>query len=372
MEYDVFTYFSEELNFLAFKDGVDNILSKPIKSLIILSCSGNNYPEDEVNNLLSTIDIPVCGGTFPNIFYENNLLSSGVIFIGLSFEVSIELFSDLQENVDEVALAASIEKRERLVSAKDILMFYDGLMANVEGFVEELHGTTYNPLTILGGGSGNLDFIERPCVYTNEGIKADTIQLVVLPKSLSIATGHGWEVFEGPFLVSESTGANIESLNYQGAFSLYQKIVEKLSDYKFSKHDFFDIAKHFPFGIESMQGDLLVRDPIVVNGEIITCVGNIPRNSMVYILKGDKQQLIGSAAKAAKKMNNENECSMAIIFDCISRKLYLEDDFTQELNLLISNNKMKYSFGVLSLGEVANNEAGTIKLLNKSTVIGCL
>lgn len=370
MDRDIYTWLSKEASISTFKSGLTYILSQPVESLIILSCSANHYSENEINSLLVSLEIPVCGGRYPHIFLENELLETGVIFVGLPFKYSVELFLNLENNLEQ--LTSRIEKNVVLTGATSALMFYDGLMSHAELFIEELHSVLERNLTIAGGGAGDLDFVQRPCVYTNEGVKADAIQLVVVPQTLSIGIGHGWQILEGPFLVSESTGPNIESLNYQGAFSVYQETVEKLSDYKFSEHDFFDIAKHFPLGIESIQGELFVRDPIVVNKQSIQCVGNVPINSMIYILKGDKSQLIDSAAKATIAAKKACECSMTIVFDCISRKLYLEDDFEQELSLLTTDEKVKCTFGVLSLGEIANDKAGSIKLLNKSTVIGCL
>lgn len=370
MEHDIYTWLSNESSFSAFKSGLNYILSEPIESLIILSCSGNHYPENEINNLLTAINIPICGGCYPNVFLENNLLEFGVLFIGLPFNVSVEQFSHLEKDIEQLEIR--INKNKVLTHATNALMFYDGLMENIELFIEELHALLEHNLTILGGGAGEVDFIQRPCVYTNEGVKADVVQFVVLPKKISIGIGHGWQILEGPFLVSESTGASIESLNYKDAFSVYKETVEKLSDYKFKDNDFFNIAKHFPFGIQSIQGELLVRDPILANKKSIQCVGNVPINSMVYILSGDKNQLIDSANQASFSAKKACDSSVAIIFDCISRKLYLENAFESELNVLTTDENIKYSFGVLSLGEIANDKSGSIKLLNKSTVIGCL
>ncbi|MGJ8694592.1 MAG: FIST signal transduction protein [Thalassotalea sp.] len=369
MQQGTFFWLSKEPSISAFRDGLSYILSKPISSLIILSCSDNHYPEQDVDNLLASINLPVCGGCYPHVFLENTLLATGVVFIGLPFDINVQVFADIDNNADNIDRL--LEQNSSIIHATNALMFYDGLMANTEVFIEELHSLLENHLVIAGGGAGNLDFIARPCVYTNDGIKAGVIQLVILPQKLTTGIGHGWQILEGPFLVSESTGATIESLNYQEAFDVYQETVEKLSDFKFSEHDFFDISKHFPFGIESIHGELLVRDPIVVTEQAILCVGNVPINSMVYILKGEQAVLIDSAAKATD-VAQQNQGDITIVFDCISRKLYLEDAFEQELALFCSHNDTQHSFGVLSLGEIANDGGGSIKLLNKSTVIGCL
>lgn len=368
----MFTWHSESADVETFEKGLMAILAQSPLAIIILSCSANHYPEDEINTLLENVTVPICGGIYPNAFIGNKLLERGVVFIGLPFKVVNTAVENVSGGIDSIDdFDELINKDSSLKKSANTLIFYDGLMANTEVFLDELHSVLEQNITIIGGGAGNLDFVQRPCIYTNNGLKSDTIQLVELPTSLISSIAHGWQILEGPFLVSESEGAIIESLNYQPAYSVYKETVEKLSDYQFASEDFFEIAKNFPLGIESINGELLVRDPIVINNEKIQCVGNVPINSMVYILKGEKDLLIESVVIAQQSAFERSlEPSFSIVFDCISRKLYLENDFSQELNALTKQGRENTAFGVLSLGEIANDGGGAIKLLNKSTVIG--
>ena len=62
-----------------------------------------------------------------------------------------------------------------------------------------------------------------------------------------------------------------------------------------------------------------------------------------------------------------------ILFDCISRAIYLGDDFADELKEIKRNIKPnKNLFGALTLGEIANNGNEYIIFYNKSCVIGLL
>ncbi|WP_413698737.1 FIST signal transduction protein [Psychromonas sp. KJ10-10] len=363
------TWHSDNGSFETFNEGLQLILAQQPQSIIILSCSDNQYIESDINNLLQTINIPVCGGIYVNVFIGNKLLEQGVLFIGLDFEISNHQFhinDDHSANISQL-----IDDNTSLKQETSCLMFYDGLMANTEFFLEELYSTLDREMTIAGGGAGYIDFVQRPCVYTNQGLKSDIIQLITFNRPLSTSIGHGWTILDGPFLVTDSNGSTIKSLNYEDAFNVYKETVEKLSQYKFDQHEFFQISRHFPFGIENINGELLVRDPIVHSNSSIQCVGNIPDSSMLYILKGEKDSLINSAVSALNNLNS-SECNLTIAFDCISRKLYLQDDFTQELDMLYTHKDTNIILGVLSLGEIANDQGGAMKLLNKSTVIGCL
>jgi hypothetical protein len=90
---------------------------------------------------------------------------------------------------------------------------------------------------------------------------------------------------------------------------------------------------------------------------------------MVYLLNSDTETLISSAKQAAIKLEYFDK-KITIVFDCISRKLYLEGHFIKELTTIANHCATPTLFGVLSLGEVANSQSGAIRLFNKSTVIG--
>ena len=92
---------------------------------------------------------------------------------------------------------------------------------------------------------------------------------------------------------------------------------------------------------------------------------------MVYLLESDTETLISSAEQAAiTAFSTASEItSTSMIFDCISRVLYMEDKFEQELDVIAKHCPTPILFGVLSLGEIANSASGAICLLNKSTVI---
>jgi hypothetical protein len=60
--------------------------------------------------------------------------------------------------------------------------------------------------------------------------------------------------------------------------------------------------------------------------------------------------------------------------DCISRVLYLDNDFSNELNTVKKQLKLKQESldleGVLSLGEISSMEGGFLEFLNKTIVVG--
>src|SRR5690606_19557614 len=153
---------------------------------------------------------------------------------------------------------------------------------------------------VVGGGAGYADLVQRPCLLSNAGVLEDSALLVALPGSIAHGVAHGWQRLSGPFLVTRSQGNVLAELNYQAAFDVYRDEVETHAGQALRDTDFFSVAKTFPLGIEGVDGDFLVRDPIKQVGDALICVGELPQNATVFLLKGEAGALIASAGESAR------------------------------------------------------------------------
>ncbi|MEI6894477.1 MAG: FIST C-terminal domain-containing protein [Colwellia sp.] len=371
-----FTWYTLSDTFDDFKKGLKLAQNCGAKSLMVLTCTQNTYPEQAFNGLLKTCSLPVFGGIYPRLTHQDTLIEQGALIIGFKEEYQVSVFPDLHLCKSEEALEGLInlelEKNKNFGAQENFLMFYDGLMANVEDFIDCLFECLDHNITIAGGGAGYLDFIQRPCIFTNNGLQSNAVLLVTLPRKITTSIAHGWQIFKGPFLVSEVQDQTIQSLNYQPAFDVYSQAIESASDYKFQTDNFFNIAKNYPLGIEDINNNLIVRDPLLsINGQL-QCAGKIPINSMVYLLESNINNLVNAAEEAAislfSRLTSSTE-QTAMVFDCISRVLYMEGEFDKELQVINKHRTSVTLFGVLSIGEIANSDSGVIRLFNKSTVI---
>ena len=99
---------------------------------------------------------------------------------------------------------------------------------------------------------------------------------------------------------------------------------------------------------------------------------------MLYILKGKNETLINSATIAVEESiaKVQQEVQHTLIIDCISRTLFLENEFTKELEAICNSvknpNGESIPQGVLSLGEISSNGEGFLEFYNKTLVIGAL
>ncbi len=348
------------------------------RSFMLLACEEDHWDPAILGAWLKTIDVPVFGGIFPRIIQRAECHRHGTLVIGFPARAEIVVVKRLSDRAGvEPQLQASAPILER---SESLIVLFDGLSPNLEAFVEGLYAIVGVRCVVVGGGAGHLDLVQRPCLLSNTGMLEDAALLVTLPGAIDRGMAHGWQRLCGPFLVTRSHGNVLEELNYQAAFDVYRKEVEAHSDQRFAERDFFSISKTFPLGIEGVDGDFLVRDPIKHAGDALVCVGEVPQNATVYLLKGEAGALIASAGEAAlaacserKRRGNAVDASVALVFDCISRVLFLGAAFDDELAAIKSAlADCDEIFGALSLGEIASSKGGVIELMNKSTVVALI
>lgn len=346
--------------------------SKSINGIIILSCDANDFCKDEVDKILLNIAKPVFGGIFPSIIYANKKLDKGTIIVGIDSKPEINIIQNISD--ENINFENQIKLNEKNHSPiKTMFVFVDGLSGRISSFIDSIfinYGLEYN---YIGGGAGSLSFNQKPCIYTNQGLLKDCAIIAGVSSESGVGVAHGWEDIEGPYKVTKAYKNIIKELDWKPAFEVYKNIVNKYSEIKISKDNFFDIAKAFPFGLSKMGSEKIVRDPIAVNSDnSLVCVGEVPEEAYIYILKGNPNLLITAAETALKlgkqylPFNKKHKYSFFI--DCISRVLFLEDDFQKELDIV--NKDHLQLFGALTLGEIANNKKKYLEFYNKTTVIG--
>jgi len=355
---------------------IEKLSHSGAKSVLILACDQDGWNKEWIDPLLCNCPLPLFGGIFPAIVFNAQVLSRGTLVIGLRDKFDAQIIENLSDDPAKFSALIS-ENLSGFGSANSMLVIVDGLAKNIESLVEELFVHLGSSINAIGGGAGSLDFIQKPIIFSNRGLLKDAAVIAATSTVSSVGVKHGWEILDGPYLVTESEANCLSAINFQSAFDVYKNSVEKHTDLRFAQEDFFTIAKTYPLGIVSVDGELLVRDPLKVVGNALICVGEVPQNSTFYLLKGSNSNLIQASGEAAlESKQNKNttdantETPSVLMFDCISRQLFLEADYSLALDSVLSNLDPNSLFlGALTLGEIANSTHGPIELLNKTTVV---
>lgn len=363
-------------DFIKFRTTLESLdKDNQIQGIMIYLCDNHGYDDLELARVLKSCKTTIFGGVFPSIIAEGIKYDEGAVFMCFSSNVSSEIIYDIHNKPIEGQL---IKMRKNINKGKTFFVNFDGLSEGVELLKEELFYTLGLSHSYIGGGAGSLSFLRNKCVISNQGLLKDAAVITLVDICSGVGVAHGWHNVSDPIKVTEVEGNNIISLNWEPAFKVYQEQINSLSKTEIYINNFFEVAKAYPFGISKMGTEMVVRDPIsIVEGEQIVCVGAIPLNSFVYLLNGDANTLI-EGAKQAKQLAIEayksswhreiSEGSITLFIDCISRALFLEDDYTLELEAIGDNNV----YGALTLGEIANTGKAFLELYNKTAVVGIL
>tara|TARA_R110002072_G_scaffold64_15_gene511 strand:- start:998 stop:2209 length:1212 start_codon:yes stop_codon:yes gene_type:complete len=355
----------------AFLANIDQAIAEGAKSLLLMSCDENDFDPEVITAKLRSLDLPVFGGIFPQLISGSENLVHGSIVNGINHRVDIGIVRGLSD--PQTDFVEQIEASYPLLAdSETVFVIVDGLAVRLSTALESIYEVIGAGPSYLGGGAGSLSLEQGPCLYTNEGILQDCALMIGLGYRMQVGVEHGWHQFAGPFVVSNVEDNVITGLDYRPALEVYRETIESDIDIHIDEANFYDIAKGYPLGLERLEGPMLVRDLIKTNGENLTCVGEVPVNNQVYILKGDPNDLISASTRAAQSVAcGRRMIGVCLFINCISRVAYLEDRFQEELvgvaGVIPDRNPI---IGALSLGEIAVSGNACLEFYNKTSVVG--
>ncbi len=357
--------------FIAFEDVISEWnFNDQVKSILVLTADGTVVSKDKYDTVLLACKKPVLGGIFPEIVFEGKRYSSGTIMIGLPHEMDVTIIRDFSS---ASSVSASIESQYSNVDPhnKSLFIFSDCLIKDKSFLFDTLFNLFGSQPNYIGAGAGSLKFETFPCVYTNQGVLSSVAIVGIYNSNINIGVAHGWQEISEPLKVTEAESNRIISLDWKPAMEVYKSIIESHSGKLFDYSDFISSVKSYPFGISKLDSEMVVRDPFMHEEGSIYVLDKILQGSFVRILYGNKDLLIKGAKSAFERANEENldKKSEIFIVDCISRVLFLDENYQEELNALDPDNT---SFGVLSLGEIANNGDTYLEVYNKTAVVSLL
>jgi len=344
-------------------------------SIFLLAGDGNKFTPETVDSILKKIQVPIFGGIFPEIIYKNDNFNQGTL--GIGFPVApqnmavIPNLSNPRARYEEIIYQTIPTAFE----SNTMMVFVDGLSKQIHSFLRGLFSVFGLEFNYMGGGAGSLSFEQKPCLFTNDGLIQDSALLVMFNIGSGVGVNHGWTSIKGPFQVTQANQNIIKTLNNRPAFTVYKEIVETHSGKIFDTENFFELAKFYPFGINKQRARKIVRDPLMLgaNNSLI-CIGEVPSKSYVDILTGNEESLINAARQAKNiaefEFNSISSSKITLLMDCISRVLFLEDKFSNEIEAVSDLNST--TVGALTIGEIANTGRDYLEFYSKTAVVGIL
>lgn len=323
-----------------------------------LLCFGENFTFS--SKALFDQKIEYYASLHPFIIYNYEKYEDKMFCIVLDDIAEIELVEDI----------SSYDSQGKLDNLKSIIVFADALSNSLSRFLENLYEHTALGVNIIGGGSGKKRFIEDDVIFYKDKPLKNAAIIVKFFEKIHHDVKHGWEYLDGPFVITSSKDDVINEIDFKDAIDFYKTTLEKDLDKKIDDSELLDLSRSYPLGIVQYKQEFTVRDMISFEHNKINLIGSIIENSLINILKGNKDTLIESTTQSAKELKGMiSDFDTAFIFDCISREEYLEDSYKENL-LKLKKELDSNIIGVGTLGEFANDGTSYIDILNKTCVLG--
>lgn len=339
-----------------------------VKSVLLFIADEDSYNNTSLTSVLTNFTKPIIGGIFPELIFKGERKQTGILIVPLAFELNTQIIK-LSDSPDLTFKQLEKVQKNSTNTSSSLFVFFDALGKGKSEFIESLFNFFGVNPTYIGAGAGSLNFKSFPCIFHNTGIHENVAVIGWAKKEVSIGVAHGWEPISKPLKVTETYRNEVISINWEPAFEVYKKIVEQHSGEVFNKTNFFDIAKSYPVGISKIEAEKVVRDPFKKVNNTIHFVSSIKKGEYIEVLHGNTSSLLKSASTAIlssmDKWGNKPINSVFCI-DCISRALFMNEDFNKELEII--DNQASTS-GILGIGEIANSGDSFLEVYNKTIAV---
>lgn len=308
-------------------------------------------PGYEVHRLNETLlkyagAVKVLGCLAEGLIAEERYLTEGVVVLTLGGDdFEVQTFASAKAPVDSYAVGEDLGRaihREGFIEGT-LIMLVDPAM-EVPLFLQGLYNLLGPSFVYLGGGAG----VAR---WTEKGVEQSAVSVAAFRGiDFAVGAGHGWTPTQELFVVTGAKGREVVEIDGVSPFEAYRR---RVGD--FAREELDRVGVLYPLGFPNMYGQFLIRDPVYFTPEgTMGFVGaRVPQGAVGYMMKGERESLLAAAEQAAQKaILGITEPAFALIFDCVSRPLLLQEEFRHEVTLVKKTLGQVPVSGFLSDGEI--------------------
>jgi len=363
-----------------FKSSEDADFKKMLKSISANKESGMFFmlaeqsvqEVDKIRRLANELSIKLAGAVFPGLIVEGEIKLAGFIVFHYKHFPPAVLVKDLDNNLEQ-----SVRKLESFIndnegsSGNTLYMFMDGGLLHVATFLDALYQEVADQVHYLGSGCGSETNAAMPCVFDNDEFVKQGLVAMLLPYESDPVLEHGYRPQNKLLSVGEIDHNRITTIDWKPAFASYEEIVNEIhgQEIELKKDDLFSQSVHYPFGIQRLDGENIVRIPTMVSPDGgIYCAGEIPKNSVICMMDPvvpGSEETVNSIVERI----GENKTGVMLVFYCVGRKVHLGQKASEEIGKLADKLSPSSIFGALSTGEIGNSKKGGYPLLQNACIL---
>lgn len=247
------------------------------------------------------------------------------------------------------------------------------MLPNIASLLEDLYAKLADRVHYIGANVGSETFQSIPCLFNNTEIIADGVLGALLPGDASTVLAHGYAHPETMLSATATEGNRISMIDWRPAFEVYQELIKAQYGVDLTAENFYQYGVHYPFGILRANSEIVVRMPVALaeDGSIF-CVGEVPENAMLVLLKSPAADESGCISQLAQRLGAENgklQDQNLLTFYCAGRRMHLGADAELELQSLKRSSGVAEMAGALSLGEIGCTQQDGYPMFHNATLV---
>lgn len=317
--------------------------------------------------------LKLLGGIFPALITPNGFVAQGAILSSFDAALGHAFLPDLPADPGQAAAAIAAALPEQSLrnekGATTLFLLFDSQVPNIGSILAKLFDLLRHHVRYLGINAGSESFQPIPCLFDGERCAGGGVLCLLLPTETPAAVAHCYPVTKSLSRATSTEHNRIALIDGKPAMTAYKELIMAEFGVELTPENFYHYAVHYPFGLISSL-DVLVRIPVgfTEDGSII-CVGEIPPNSLLRLLRAPEPSDRSCVDKLSGLLQ---ECAPNLLaFYCAGRRLNFGPEAEAELRDLGRACQATAVLGALSLGEISTDGQLNVPEFHNAAIV-CL
>lgn len=234
------------------------------------------------------------------------------------------------------------------------------------------------PVRLVGGAAGDDLAMEHTWVGVGTEAREDAVVLAFLHgrHPFGIGVQHGHEAKSRPLTVTRATGNLVQELEGRPAWEVWREEMTALNPgVDFDPLTQNELTPYFFTHAASLTSgtEIKVRSPLqrTEDGALAFACG-LPEGAVIRLTNSDVAQQLASARAAAEQAREQlggRKPAGALVFDCICRKLILQESFGEAITAISGTLGGVPVAGFETYGEIALDVSDLSGFHNSTTVV---
>jgi len=347
----------------------------PASLVLYFAAPGAQPPEDILSALRDSYGgAAIVGCTTGGEISGDEVLDGTIVVAALGFararvRTALRALGDISQSRKVGAeLAAELAEDD----LKALFILSDGTRVNGDSLVAGCRDTVAGDVVVTGGLAGDGARFQSTAVGCNDAMAPGRVAAVGLyGEGLEIGHGSfgGWDEFGPPRTITRAEGNVLYELDGEPALDLYKRYLGEEANGLPGSALLFPLSIRLPQGAD---GSEVVRTIVGINDsdKTMTFAGDLPTGHVARLMRGNFDNLVDGAAKAAEAAATGRPC-LAILVSCIGRKLLMGQRIVEEVEIVAETlGPQAGLIGFYSYGEISpHGFTGKCELHNQTMTI---